>query len=96
MAYNPTKWVDRAVERPYAYTETPNGDGTNNYTPSPGTVVQAGTPQSAVNFNHLEEGLTQYAAAFDMLLTIHQAEMRKAQADIAVLQQQVAALAAAQ
>ena len=93
MAYNPTHWKDRVVERPRTYTEAVNSDGSKTYTPAPGEVVEAGTPQSATNFNHIEEGLTHYAAAFDMLLTIHQAEMRQAQADIAALQEQVAALA---
>ena len=93
MAYSRTYWQDRAVERPRTYTEAVNSDGSKTYTPAPGEVIQEGTPQSATNFNHLEEGLTHYAAAFDMLLTIHQAEMRQAQADIAALQEQVATLA---
>lgn len=93
MAYSRTYWQDRAVERPRTYTEAVNSDGSKTYTPAPGEVIQEGTPQSATNFNHIEEGLTHYAAAFDMLLTIHQAEMRQAQADIAALQEQVAALA---
>lgn len=94
MSYNQRiGWKDHVVERPRTYTETVNGDGSKTFTAAPGAVIQQGTPQSATNFNHLEEGLTNYAAAFDMLLTIHQAEMRQAQADIAALQEQVAALA---
>lgn len=93
MAYDRTNWKDHVVERPRTYSKVTNSDNTETLTPAPGEVIQQGTPQSATNFNHLEEGLTHYAVAFDMMLTMHQAEMRKAQADIAALQEQVAALA---
>lgn len=93
MAYDRTYWKDHVVERPRTFSKVKNSDDTETLNPAPGEIIQQGTPQSATNFNHLEEGLTHYAAAFDMLLTIHQAEMRQAQADIAALQEQVAALA---
>ena len=92
MAYDRTNWKDHVVERPRTYSKTTNSDNTETFTPSPGEVIQQGTPQSATNFNHLEEGLQHYAVAFDMLLTIYQAEMRQARADIATLQEHVAAL----
>lgn len=55
--YQQTEWLDEVVEHPYRYTETPVGDGTIEHTPSPGTVLQEGTPQSATNFNHIESGI---------------------------------------
>lgn len=73
MAYKKTKWQDHVVERPRTYTEAANPDGSKTFTPAPGEVLQQGTPQSATNFNNLEEGLQHYAAAFDWLLTITEA-----------------------
>lgn len=55
--YNPTVWQDEVVQYPYRYTETANGDGTIDHTPAPGTVMKQGTPQSATNFNHMENGI---------------------------------------
>lgn len=55
--YNPTIWQDEVVQYPYRYKETANPDGTVEHTPSPGTVLKEGTPQSATNFNKIENGL---------------------------------------
>ncbi len=88
MAYDRTNWKDHAVERPRTYTEVTNADGSKTYTPSPGEVLQQGTPQSATNFNHLEEGLQHFSIAFDMLYTITQAQAR----EITTLKEQMAAL----
>jgi hypothetical protein len=38
-----------------------------NLTPAPGTVDTVGTPQSAVNFNHLECGILDENVAFSLL-----------------------------
>lgn len=56
--YNPTIWKDEVVEHPYRYNESTNPDGTVEHTHSPGTVIQEGTPQSATNFNKMENGIT--------------------------------------
>lgn len=53
--YGMTPWKDEVVQYPYRYKETQNSDGTVEHEPSPGTVMQQGTPQSATNFNHIKE-----------------------------------------
>lgn len=93
MSYNERiNWKDHVVERPRTYTDTVNGDGSKTYTPAPGEIIQQGTPQSATNFNKMDEALQHISIAYDMLLTIHQAEMRDAQTRIETLEAQVAAL----
>jgi hypothetical protein len=54
MAYIPTVWENREVERPRTYIMTENADGTVTLTPSEGTVFAAGTPLDAANLNKLE------------------------------------------
>lgn len=88
MAYKRTKWQDHVVERPRTYTEVTNSDGSKTYTPAPGEVLQQGTPQSATNFNNLEDGLLHNAVAFDWLYCIMQANAR----EITTLKEQVATL----
>lgn len=55
--YTPTIWKDEVVEHPYRYKEVQNTDGSIEHTPYPGEVMQEGTPQSASNFNHMEQGI---------------------------------------
>jgi hypothetical protein len=57
MAYTPTTWKDRAVEKPRTYTMQENGDGTVTLIPTPGTVYEGGTPVNAGNLNHIEQGI---------------------------------------
>ena len=93
MSYNARiGWKDHVVQRPRTYTETVNGDGSKTYTPAPGEIIQQGTPQSATNFNTMDEALQHISIAYDMLLTLTQAQLRAAQADIVTLQAQVAEL----
>lgn len=93
MSYNQRiGWKDHVVERPRTYTEVTNQDGSKTFTPAPGQVLQQGTPQSATNFNTMDEALQHINVAFDEVFCIMQAELRKAQADIVALQAQVAAL----
>ena len=54
MNYARKNWVDEAVQYPDRYAMQSLSGGMVNLTPSPGTVDTVGTPQSAVNFNHLE------------------------------------------
>lgn len=92
MAYKRTKWQDHVVERPKTYTEATNDDGSITLTPAPGEILQQGTPQSATNFNNIEDALQHLSVAFDMYITITQAQLR-AQADrIEELEAQTAAL----
>lgn len=79
MAYKKIKWQDHVVERPRTYTEAANPDGSKTLTPAPGEVLQQGTPQSATNFNNSEEALLHYSVAFDMLLTIMNAQAMEMQ-----------------
>lgn len=90
MAYKRTNWKDHVVERPRTYTEATNSDSSKTFTPAPGEVLQQGTPQSATNFNNLEEGMLHFSVAFDWMFSIMQAQAR----EITTLKEQVAALAA--
>jgi hypothetical protein len=54
MAYEPTVWENREVERPRTYIMTENADGTVTLTPSEGTVFVAGTPLDAEHLNKME------------------------------------------
>lgn len=54
MAYVPTTWENREVEKPRTYIMTDNGDGTITLTPSEGQVFAAGTPLDAANLNKME------------------------------------------
>lgn len=73
MNYARKEWVDEAVQYPDRYSMQTLSGGMVNLVPSPGTVDTVGTPQSAVNFNHIERGIldAQTAAsliALDMLM----------------------------
>lgn len=74
--YGMTLWKDEVVQYPYRYTETQNSDGTVEHNPSPGTVIQEGTPQSATNFNHMENGIhdAHLAEAIFMQHKMHEQE----------------------
>ena len=74
--YGMTPWKDEVVQYPYRYKETQNSDGTVEHEPSPGTVMQQGTPQSATNFNHMENGIhdAHVAEAIFMQAKMHQQE----------------------
>lgn len=65
MSYVKTVWKDRDVEKPRTYTAEENGDGSLTFTPAPGEVTEAGTPLSAVNLNHLENGIADATALLE-------------------------------
>lgn len=69
MAVNYTKinWINRVVERIHTYTEATNQDGSITHTPAPGSVIQAGTPRSAENMNHMDQGIKDCADAINEL-----------------------------
>lgn len=56
MSYTPTKWEDHVLSD-NSYTLKQNSDGTHNINAA-GKVVQKGTPMSAENFNHMEDGIS--------------------------------------
>ncbi|NLY44812.1 MAG: hypothetical protein GX053_02310 [Tissierella sp.] len=57
MAYERTVWKNREVEYPRRYIITDNGDGTVTIEPSPGNIIEPGTPIIAANMNNIEEGI---------------------------------------
>jgi uncharacterized protein YciI len=62
MAYEPTVWKNRVVERPLTFNMVNNPDGTVTLVPAPGVIVEPGTPVNAVNLNKLEQGLRTHEA----------------------------------
>ena len=68
MAYQWTDWKDHVTQYPKRYTISDNGDGTDNIEASPGEIIQQGTPMSATNFNHMEEGIADAHIAAKALL----------------------------
>lgn len=84
MSYNVrVGWKDHIVERPRTYTEVLNGDGSKTFTAAPGEILQQGTPQSATNFDHMDEALQHVSIAYDLLQTTSQAIIRAMQDEIA-------------
>ncbi|MGN1086714.1 MAG: hypothetical protein ACI4Q5_06745, partial [Porcipelethomonas sp.] len=55
MSYNKTTWVDH-LKSSNTFNISQNADGTYNITPA-GNVIQQGTPMSAENLNHIEDGI---------------------------------------
>ncbi len=93
MSYNERiRWKDHVVERPRTYTKVTNADNSETFTPAPGEVLQQGTPQSATNFNAMDEALQHISIAFDELFCITQAQIRAQQDEIDTLKAQVEAL----
>lgn len=67
MNYARKEWVDEAVQYPDRFTMQTLSGGMVNLKPSPGEVDTVGTPQSAVNFNHLERGILDAQTALSLL-----------------------------
>lgn len=57
MAYEPTDWKNREVERPRTFTMQDNSDGTITLIPAEGKVSEPGTPIMAANMNKIEKQL---------------------------------------
>lgn len=57
MAYEPTEWKNREVERPRTFTIQNNEDGSITLIPSEGHVAEPGTPIMAANMNKIEQGI---------------------------------------
>lgn len=55
--YQKNLWQDHVVEYPNRFIETNLGNGMVEEVPAPGEIIQQGTPQSARNFNNMEEGI---------------------------------------
>ncbi|MEG2298801.1 MAG: hypothetical protein RSB75_04310 [Anaerovoracaceae bacterium] len=55
--YELKKWQDHVTQFQDRFREVENSDGTFTHEPVEGEVIQQGTPQSAKNFNRMEEGI---------------------------------------
>lgn len=55
--HNQTSWLDHVTQFPNRRQIANNADGTVDVTSAQGTVIQQGTPQSATNFNNIENGI---------------------------------------
>lgn len=58
MAYTPTTWKNKIVERPRTFQFQQNADSTVTLIPSEGSVTEAGTSVNATNMNNIEQGIT--------------------------------------
>lgn len=92
MAHNRIRWQDHVVEHERTYRMVQNQDGTITLYPEPGEIEQQGTPLSATNLNRIEEGVQDNSATLDMIITLHQAQIREKDARIALLENQIAIL----
>lgn len=72
--YNRKIWVDEVDQYENRYTEQANGDGTITHTKVPGERYVEGTPQSAVNFNNMEDGISDAHIAQMLILQAFRAE----------------------
>ena len=70
MAYEPTDWKNREVERPRTFTLQENEDGTITLIPAEGKVTEPGTPIMAVNMNKIENQLVVLDEAVDNMFSL--------------------------
>lgn len=70
MAYMQTDWLDHVTEYENRYREVQNGDGTITHEKVEGEIIQQGTPMSATNFNHIEEGIGDASAMADLIYSL--------------------------
>jgi hypothetical protein len=75
-------WQDHVTQYENRYTESRNDDGSITHTPVEGEVIQQGTPQSASNFNHMEDGISN-ASELAALMTVENIHQQQAIADVA-------------
>lgn len=80
--YQPTIWQDHVTQYENRYTESRNDDGTITHTPVEGEIIQQGTPQSATNFNHMEDGISN-AGELAALMAIEHIHQQQATKDLA-------------
>lgn len=81
--YKPTDWKDEVVQYPYRYRETQNSDGSIEHAPDHGDTLQEGTPQSATNFNNMENGIhdAHIAEAIFIQYQMHHQEQKEEEID---------------
>lgn len=74
--YQRQVWKDHVVEFPHRVKETNLGNGLVDEVPAPGEIIQQGTPQSARNFNNIEEGILAGTEMADYLAVMVQQNRR--------------------
>lgn len=65
--YDRTFWVDETDQYENRYTESANDDGSITHTKVTGEVYVEGTPQSAANFNKMEDAIQDAHIAHNLL-----------------------------
>ena len=86
--YNRIIWVDETDEFENRYRETANPDGTITHTKETGEVYVEGTPQSAENFNNMEDGIEDaHIGAVQILLGLRQIGWRVEDLETATAQE---------
>lgn len=86
--YNRIIWVDETDEFENRYRETANPDGTITHTKETGEVYVEGTPQSAENFNNMEDGIEDaHIGAAQILLGLRQIGWRVEDLETATAQE---------
>ncbi len=72
--YQWQQWQDHVTEHENRYREINNSDGTVTHEAVEGEIIQQGTPQSATNFNHMEDGISNAGELAALLVTeiLHQ------------------------
>jgi hypothetical protein len=65
MAYAPKTWIDRVVQYVRRYKDQSNVQYT--FTPDEGTITAEGTPVTAADMNHLEQGIVDLETADGLL-----------------------------
>jgi len=68
--YQKNLWQDHVVEYPNRFKETGLGNGLVEEVPAPGEIIQQGTPQSARNFNNMEDGIFHANEMADFLVLL--------------------------
>lgn len=90
--YKRTVWKDHVVQFPDRFVETVNPDGSIEHVKSPGTTLQEGTNQDAINFNNLEEGVLYATVALDLYTAISQAQIRDLDARLTLAEAKLATI----
>ncbi|MCY9513323.1 hypothetical protein [Paenibacillus apiarius] len=81
MAYTPTEWKNREVERPRTFRQQNNPDGTVTLIPEEGNIIESGTPIIAANMNKIEQGIADAYGVMDDLATTQYVDNKAGQAE---------------
>lgn len=76
MGYNPIGWTDHVTANPNRYFEVTNPDRSVTHSPNFGMVFQPGTPMCAATLGSMDAGIAHIHAAFNLYMSITQAQAR--------------------